>query len=104
MTINQHGPAPGLMFIACPYNGMPFRRYKLRLQTDPVELVHQPVRTFDQLSLVLIVSRDAWKPQERIILLKIIVAHGCKSKSTLRETSNPQRYHEAIVGRAHRLP
>src|SRR5712672_2893295 len=91
MAINQHGLTPGLMFIARPYNGMTVRGYKLRLQTDPVKLVHQPVCTLDQLFLVLIVSRDAWKPQERVILLKIIVAHGCKSKSTLRETSNRER-------------
>jgi hypothetical protein len=25
---------------------------------------------------VLVISRDAWKPEERIILLEIIVAHG----------------------------
>src|SRR4030095_3307521 len=76
MAINQHRPTSGPMFIARPDNGMPFRRYKLRLQTDPVELVHQPVCTLDQLFLV--VSRDARKPQERIILLEIIVAHGGK--------------------------
>src|SRR5438874_9475750 len=78
MAINQHGPAPGPMFIARPYNGMTFRRYKLRLQTDPVELVHQPVCTLDQFFLVLVVSRNARKPQERIILLEIIIAHAGK--------------------------
>src|SRR6266576_4906342 len=78
MTINQYGPAPGLMFIARPYNRMTFRWYKLRLQTDLVELVHQPVCTLDQLFFVLVISRDARKPQERIILLEIIVAHGEK--------------------------
>ncbi len=52
------------MFIAGPDNGMTFRRYKLRLQTDPVELVHQPVCTLDQFFLVLVVSRNAGKPQE----------------------------------------
>src|SRR5216684_6041874 len=76
MAVNQHGRTTGAMFIACPDNGMTFRRYKLRLQTDPFELVHQPVCTLDQLFLVLIVSRDAWKPQKRVILLKIIVAHA----------------------------
>src|SRR5207245_3171720 len=78
MAINQHSPAPGPTFIARPYNGMAFRGYKLRLQTDPVELVHQPVCTLDQLFLVLVVSRDTWKPQKRIVLLEIIVAHGQK--------------------------
>src|SRR5256714_12861578 len=78
MAINQHSPAPGPMFIARPYNGMTFRGYKLRLQTDPVELVHQPVCTLDQLFLILVVSRNARKPQKRIVLLEIIVAHGGK--------------------------
>src|SRR5438105_9255210 len=98
MTINQHGPAPGVMFIARPYNGMTFRRYKLRLQTDPVELVHQPVCTLDQLFLVLVISRDAWKPQERIILLEIIVAHGQKSKPGLLQTSTTQRNTKQLKG------
>src|SRR5512132_3468363 len=78
MAINQHRPTPGLMFIAGPHNGMTFRGYKLRLQTDSVELVHQPVCTLDQLFFMLVISRDAWKPQERIILLEIIIAHGGK--------------------------
>src|ERR1044071_8540783 len=55
---------------------MTFRRYQLCLQTDPVKLVDQPICTLDQVFLVLVVSRDAWKPQERIILLEIIVAHA----------------------------
>ena len=66
------------MFIAGPDDRMTFRRYKLRLQPDPVELVHQPVCTLDQLFFVLVISRDARKPQERILLLEIIVAHGEK--------------------------
>src|SRR5439155_18557494 len=103
MAINQHSPAPGPMFIARPYNGMTFRGYKLRLQTDPVELVHQPVCTLDQLFLVLVVSRDAWKPQERIILLEIIVAHGRKldgkTPTFNAQRSTPHRGRQ-IVGRA----
>ena len=85
------------MFIAGPDNGMTFRRYKLRLQTDPVELVHQPVCTLDQLFLVLVVSRDARKPQERIILLEIIVAHGeklngfCRLPTLSGETSDAHK-------------
>src|SRR5439155_13254798 len=91
MAVDQNGSASGFMLIPRPNDRMSSRGYKLRLQTDTVKLVHQPVCTLDQLFLVLIVSRDAWKPQERVILLKIIVAHGCKSKSTLRETSNRER-------------
>src|SRR5437667_12283098 len=78
MAIDQNCRTPGPMFIAGPHNGMTFRGYKLRLQTDPVELVHQPVCTLDQLFLVLVISRDTWKPQKRIVLLEIIVAHPKK--------------------------
>src|SRR5262249_49588187 len=84
MPINQNCRTSGSVFIARPHNGMTFRRYKLRLQTDPVELVYQPVCTLDQLFVVLVVSRDARKPQERIILLEIIVAHGGKLISFCR--------------------
>src|SRR5437667_434611 len=45
MAINQNCRTPGPVFIAGPDDGMTFRRYKLRLQTDSVELVYQPVRT-----------------------------------------------------------
>src|SRR6478735_5034022 len=79
MAINHNCRTPGSMFIAGPDDRMTFRRYKLRLQTDRIELVHQPVCTLDQLFFMLVISRDAWKPQERIILLEIIVAHGGKS-------------------------
>src|SRR6266581_7508775 len=78
MAIDQNCRTPGPMFIACPDNGMTVRRYKLRLQTDSVELVHQPVCTLDQFFLVLVVGRDTRKPQERIILLEIIIAHAGK--------------------------
>ena len=89
MAVNQNCRTTGPVFIAGPDDGMTFRRYKLRLQTDPVELVHQPVCTLDQLFLVLVVSRDAWKPQERIILLEIIVAHGARV--------NPRSYERPIL-------
>src|SRR5262245_41303066 len=78
MAINQNRRTPGPMFIARPDNGMTFRRNELRFQTDPVELVHQPICTFDQLFLVLVVGGDAWETQERVILLEIIIAHGGK--------------------------
>src|SRR6266481_3337604 len=96
MAINQNCRTPGPMFIAGPNNGMTFRRYKLRLQTDPVELVHQPVCTLDQLFFLLVISRNARKPQERIILLEIIVAHGgkligfCRLPTHSDETSDAQ--------------
>src|SRR5215813_7209355 len=84
------------MFIARPDNGMTFCSYKLRLQTDPVELVHQPVGAFDQLFLMLVVSRDAWETQEGIILFEIIIAHGekligfCRLPTLSRETLHAQ--------------
>src|SRR5262245_6079110 len=68
MAIDQNCWTPWPMFILRPHNGMTFCWYQLCLQTDPVELVHQPVCTLDQSFFVLVVSRDAWKPQERIIL------------------------------------
>src|SRR6476469_6556111 len=103
MAINHNCRTPRPMFIAGPDDRMTFRRYKLRLQTDPVELVHQPVCTLDQLFFMLVIGRDAWKPQERIILLEIIVAHAGRE--------NPRSYERPILTsdtgnscRAHRLP
>src|SRR6266850_1891088 len=96
MAINHNCRTPGPMIIAGPHNGMTFRGYKPRLQTDPVKLVHQPVCTLNQFFLVLVVSRDARKPQERIILLEIIVAHGekligfCRLPTLSSETSDAQ--------------
>src|SRR6476620_2345945 len=96
MAINHNCRTPGSMFIAGPDDRMTFRRYKLRLQTDRIELVHQPVCTLDQLFFMLVISRDAWKPQERIILLEIIVAHGekligfCRLPTLSGETSDAQ--------------
>src|SRR5437016_6541688 len=78
MTINQNCRTSGPMFIARPHNGMTFRRYKLRSQTDSCEFVDQPVCTFHQLFLVLVVSRHAWETEKRVILLEIIIAHGEK--------------------------
>src|SRR5262249_7131135 len=104
MAVNQNGAPPGLMFVARPDNWMAFRGHELRLQADAVQLLHQPVCALDEFFFVLVVGRNAWKPQERIILLKIIVAHGFKSKPGLPQTSNTQRYEKAIVGWAHRLP
>src|SRR6478752_7482519 len=89
MAVNHNCRTTGPMFIASPDDGMTFRRYKLRLETDPVELVHQPVRTLDQPFFMLVIRRDAWKPQERIILLEIIVAHG--------ERVNPRSYERPIL-------
>src|SRR6266481_5131794 len=104
MAVNHNRRTPGPMFIARPDDRMTLCRHKLRLQTDPVELVHQPVCTLGQLFFVLVISRDTRKPQERIILLEIIVAHGARV--------NPRSYERPIltsgmgnvVGRAHRLP
>src|SRR6476469_4110865 len=89
MAINHNCRTPGPVFIAGPDDRMPLRRYKLSLQADPVELVHQPVCTLDQLFFVLVISRDARKPQERIILLEIIVAHGARV--------NPRSYGRPIL-------
>src|SRR4029077_12841693 len=89
MAVNHNCRTSRAVFIAGPDDGMTFRRYKLRLQTDPVELVHQPLCTLDQFSLVLVVSRDAGKPQERIILFEIIIAQGGRG--------NPRSYGRPIL-------
>src|SRR6476659_2205916 len=96
MAVDHYCRTTEPVFIAGPHNGVTFRRYKLRLQTDPVELVHQPVCTLDQLFFMLVIGRDAWKPQKRIILLEIIIAHGgkligfCRLPTLSGETANAQ--------------
>ena len=91
MAVNQNCAPPGLVFVARPDNWVAFRGYELRLQADAVQLLHQPVCALAQLLLVLIIGRNTWKPQERIILFEIIVAHGQKSKPGLLQTSTTQR-------------
>src|SRR5207302_5144579 len=91
MSVDQYCAASGLMFVSRPNNWVAFRGYELRLQADAVQLLHQPVCALAQLLLVLIIGRNTWKPQERIILFEIIVAHGQKSKPGLLQTSTTQR-------------
>src|SRR5207237_8935729 len=78
MPINQNRATPGLMFVACPNDGMPARGNKLCLQTNTGEFFHQPSCALLQFLLVLIVRRDTWKTQEGIILLEVIFTHGQK--------------------------
>src|SRR6266567_2270428 len=78
MSVDQNGAAPGLMFVARPDDGMPSRRNKLCLQTNASKSFHEPVRAFGQPLGVLVIRRNAWEPQERIKIFKIIVAHGHK--------------------------
>jgi len=66
------------MFVARPHDGVTARRNKLRFQTDAGESFHEPVRAFDQPVSVLVVSRNAWKAQERIKILEVIFTHGHK--------------------------
>src|SRR5207249_11266197 len=82
MSVDQYCAASGLMFVARPDNWMAFRGYELCLQANAVQLLHQPVCALDEFFFVLVVGRNAWKTQERIILLKIIVAHGAELKPT----------------------
>src|SRR6516164_8428935 len=78
MPVDQNCPASGLMFVTRPDDRVPFRRNKLRLQPDARELLHEPICTLLQLFFVLVISRDTWKSQEGIELLKIILTHGDK--------------------------
>src|SRR6266542_1351035 len=54
------------------------RANELCLQTDARELVYKPSCAVLQLFFVLVIRRNTGKPKERIILLKVIVAHGQK--------------------------
>ena len=78
MSVDQNGATPGLMFIARPNDRVPPRRNKLCFQTNAGKFLHQPSSAFHQLFLVFVVGRNTRKPQERIILFKIIVTHGPK--------------------------
>jgi len=91
MSVDQNCPAPSLMFVARPNNRMPTRWDELRLQADAREFFHQPPCALLQLLLMLVVGRDTRKPQERIILLEIIVAHDGKIKPAFPRTSNTHR-------------
>src|ERR1041385_7553830 len=79
------------MFIARPDDRVPFGGNELRLQPDAREFFHEPICTLLQLFLVLIISRNTWKSQKRIELLKILFTHSSKSKSSLPQTSNTQK-------------
>src|SRR5437660_2553375 len=94
MPINQNRATPGLMFVACPNDGMPARGNKLCLQTNAGEFFHQPSCALLQFLLVLIVRRDTRKTQEGIILLEEILTHGHKLigfKSLPTVSSKPAR-------------
>src|SRR4030095_10343722 len=78
MPVNQNCATSNLMFVACPDDGMPARRSKLRLQPYAGESFHEPVRAFGHPLSVLVVSRNAWKAQERIKILEVIFTHGHK--------------------------
>src|ERR1043166_5205748 len=66
------------MFVACPDDGMPARGNQLCLQTNARELVYEPLCAVLEFFLVLIVSRNTRKAEERIIFLKVVVTHGDK--------------------------
>src|SRR5207253_11381031 len=78
MPIDQNRATPGLMFVACPNDGMPARGNKLCLQTYTGEFFYQPSCALLQFLLVLIVRRDTRKTQEGLILLEVILTHGHK--------------------------
>src|SRR5439155_349499 len=64
MPIDQNRATLGLMFVACPNDGMPARGNKLCLQTNTGEFFHQPLCALLQFLLVLIVRRDTRKAQK----------------------------------------
>src|SRR5207244_11930117 len=78
MPVDQNCPASGLMFVARPDDRVPLRGNELRLQPDARKFFHETICTLLQLFFVLVISRNTWKSQKGIELLKIIVAHGQK--------------------------
>src|SRR5437868_14243432 len=78
MPINQNRATPGLMFVACPNDGMPSRGNKLCLETNTGEFFHQPSCALLQFLLVLIVRRDTRETQAGIILLEVSFTQGHK--------------------------
>src|SRR4029453_9744227 len=61
-----------------PDDWVPARGNQLCLQTNTRELVHEPLCTLLQFFLVMIVSRNTRKAQERIEFLNVDVTHGQK--------------------------
>src|ERR1051325_9289930 len=78
MAVNQNRAAASCMFVVRPNNRMPLCWNELRLQADGSEPVHEPSCALFQLRFVLVVGGNTRKPQERIIILKVIIAHGHK--------------------------
>src|SRR5437764_13788513 len=78
MPVDQNRTTSGLMFVACPDNGMPVRRNKLCVQTTASESFHESLRAFRHPLSVLVVGRNAWKAQERIKILEVIFTHRQK--------------------------
>jgi hypothetical protein len=78
VSVDQNSATSGLMFVARPDDGMPARGNQLCLQTNARELVYEPLCAVLQFFLVLIVSRNTRKAEERIIFLKVVVTHGHK--------------------------
>src|SRR5215469_17405537 len=78
MPVDQHRPASRLMFVARPDDWVPVRGNELRYQPDARKFFHEPICTLLQIFFVLVISRNTWKSQERIELLKIILTHGNK--------------------------
>src|SRR5437899_9762335 len=101
MSVDQNCAASGLMFVARPNNRMPTRWDELRLQADAREFFHQPTCALLKLLLVLIVGRDTRKPQERVIVCKMIFAHGQKTNGFFADCLRlpPSIYREARARR-----
>src|SRR5438876_12015160 len=78
MPVDQNCATSGLMLVVRPDDWVPLRGNELRLHPDARKFFHEPICTLLQLFFVLVISRNTWKSQKRIELLKINVAHGEK--------------------------
>src|SRR4029453_5707971 len=78
MPLNQNRASAGPMLVARPNDRMTASGNQLRLQPYAGESFHEPVRAFGHPLSVLVVSRNAWKAQERIKIFEVIFTHGHK--------------------------
>src|SRR5205823_3614609 len=89
MPINQNVRPSFSMFVARPNNRMTGCGDNFRLQPDPGEFLREPFRAVANFGGKLIVSRNAWEPQERVELLQIIWLHEQSlARNAQRSTPN----------------
>src|SRR5437867_2522646 len=76
MAVEQDRWPAVAMFVTRPNDWMTRRRNNFRFQSDLFQLLRDPGGAIANFIGKFCISRNAWKSQEGIIFLKIIVAHG----------------------------